>query len=235
MSWREFWNRDTPIYVNERHKAIHYRRIADDIIPLIPHPGAHVLDYGSGEALSADRIARACGHLYLCDSAPLVRTRIGERHAGAANITVLAPEELDRIPDRSLGLVVVNSVLQYLSPAERDAVLERIATKLHPEGRLVLADIIPRNAGALTDAAALLKLAATHGFLLAALRGLVRTFFSDYRRKRAQFGLAQYDEEEVSAFLDRAGYRLERHIANLGHNAARMAFIARLQDGRTLP
>lgn len=35
MSWREYWNADNPIYVNGRHRRLHYRRIADDRIRLI--------------------------------------------------------------------------------------------------------------------------------------------------------------------------------------------------------
>ncbi len=34
MSWRDFWNADTPIYVNERHKALHYGLVARDIVGL---------------------------------------------------------------------------------------------------------------------------------------------------------------------------------------------------------
>ena len=59
MSWRDFWNQDTPIYVSERHKVLHYWRIANDIGRLVPSPDAWVLDYGCGEALSANRVASA--------------------------------------------------------------------------------------------------------------------------------------------------------------------------------
>ena len=24
MNWRDYWNQDTPIYVSERHKVLHY-------------------------------------------------------------------------------------------------------------------------------------------------------------------------------------------------------------------
>jgi hypothetical protein len=72
MNWREYWNQDTPIYTSERHKLLHYGRLANDIAALIPSPDAVVLDHGCGEALAADRIARRCERLYLLDAAPLV-------------------------------------------------------------------------------------------------------------------------------------------------------------------
>ena len=61
MNWRDFWNRENPIYVNERHRVLHYDRIARGIGDLIDAPGWSVLDHGSGDALSADLVARRCG------------------------------------------------------------------------------------------------------------------------------------------------------------------------------
>jgi len=231
MSWREYWNSDTPIYVNDRHKSVHYARIAQDLLDLEPGPTSRVLDYGSGEALSADRIASAVGHLYLSDGAPLVRQRMAQRFGGIANISILAPEEMDRIPDGSLDLIVVNSLLQYLQAADLTAALQVWRSKLKPDGRLLIADVVPRDVGPLTDAFALLRLAAGNGFLTAAMTGLVRTALSDYARKRAELGLSTYTEAEMLGILDRAGLSAVRHHPNLGHNQARMAFMASPKAG----
>ena len=32
MTWRDYWNSDSPVYVNGRHKLVHYRRITVDIV-----------------------------------------------------------------------------------------------------------------------------------------------------------------------------------------------------------
>ncbi len=90
MSWQEFWNGNTTIYVNERHKQVHYRRIADDIVAHIDRPYVRVLDFGCGEALSADVVAAACGQLVLCDAAETVRDRIKSRTRDIPNIRVLS-------------------------------------------------------------------------------------------------------------------------------------------------
>src|SRR2546421_13104648 len=123
MNWRDCWNQDTPIYVGERHKILHYQLIAKDIAALVLSARDHVLDYGCGEALSAARVAAKCERLYLCDAAPLVRERLRERFGRNATIAMLAPEEMDRLPDGSLELVVVNSLLQYLSREELRSLL----------------------------------------------------------------------------------------------------------------
>jgi ubiquinone/menaquinone biosynthesis C-methylase UbiE len=228
MSWREFWNADTPIYVNDRHKIVHYQRIAEDIEKLLPGPDARVVDYGCGEALAAGRVAARCGHLYLCDGAEIVRDRLRQRLAAAGNVTILSPEEFDTVPEGSADLIVVNSVVQYLSRDQLDACLAQWRRKLKPSGRLVVADVIPPGIGPLTDAAALLRFAAANGFLIASFTGLIRTFFSDYRRVRAQLGLAHYSEAEFLKLLRDAGFTAERMSWNFGHNDARMAFEARV-------
>jgi SAM-dependent methyltransferase len=226
-SWRDYWNQDTPIYVGERHKALHYQRIAADIAALVPSPEAHVLDHGCGEALSAGRVAAKCERLYLADAAPLVRARLAERFRASDKIEVLAPEDVERLPDASLDLVVANSLLQYLSADELQSLLRLWRTKLKAGGRLVLADVIPPGLSPAADAKALLGFAWQGGFLARAIVGLARTALSDYRRVRNALGLATYAEPEMIALLRREGFTAERRAKNIGHNQARMTFEAR--------
>ena len=154
------------------------------------------------------------------------RTRLAARFAGNEKVVVLAPEEGERIPDGSLDLIVVNSLLQYLDRAELERLLAHFRAKLKPGGRLILADVLPPGLSAITDAAALLRFAARGRFLTAALAGLVRTAFSEYRTVRARLGLTHYAEAEMIALLRAAGFEAVRHHPNLGHNQARMAFRA---------
>jgi SAM-dependent methyltransferase len=227
MNWRDYWNQDTPIYVSERHKLLHYRLVANDIIGLIPSSDAAVLDYGCGEALFADRIAAKCNRLYLSDGAPMVRERLHERFGANDRITILAPEEISGLPDASLDLIVVNSLLQYLSLEELRGLLKLWRGKLKPDGRVILADVIPPDVSPVTDAKALLSLAWQGGFLKSALLGLGRTAFSEYRKIREEIGLSQYTEEDMADIAGEAGFGIERMPRNLGHNPARMTFVAR--------
>jgi ubiquinone/menaquinone biosynthesis C-methylase UbiE len=226
MNWRDYWNQDTPIYVSERHKLLHYQLIAEDIAALVPSPRAHVLDYGCGEALSAARVAAKCERLYLCDAAPLVRDRLRERFGRNGKIEVLGPEEMERVPDASLNVVVVNSLLQYLSREEVHALLRLWRAKLTPDGRLVLADVIPPELGPIADARALLGFAWKGGFLTRAFVGLARTALSDYRKLRQELGLSTYAEPEMLELLRGEGFAGERQARNIGHNQARMTFVA---------
>ncbi len=226
MGWIEYWDDKPTIYVSQRHREAHYRCVADGLIANLGGGDPVVLDYGCGEALHADEVASRCRRLYLCDAAPSVRAELRKRFASVEAIVVIAPDELAALPGRSVDLVVANSVVQYLPPDVLDACLDGWRRLLATDGRLLLADIIPPSVGPMTDAAALLSFARREGFFLAAGAGLVRTLFSDYRKIRAELGLQQYEADAIISLLSAKGFSARRHHPNLGHNQARMAFLA---------
>lgn len=225
MDWITYWDGQPSLYVNARHKAVHYRSIADGIVHYVPRASARVLDYGCGEALSADRVAAHCGHLTLSDAAPSVTAALAERWRDHPTIAVSSLDDLDRPAMGTFDLIVVNSVLQYLDVQQRDDLLARARRLLAPGGGLLFADVIPKQSNALVDAAQLLAFARRNGFLTAALVGLVRTLFSDYSRLRGRLGLTTFAEAEFIALMREKGFDTRRVHPNLGHNQQRMAFL----------
>jgi ubiquinone/menaquinone biosynthesis C-methylase UbiE len=226
-SWRDFWNNTNSIYVNERHQHVHCRMVADDILSLMPGPDAAVLDFGCGDALDAARVGARVGRLYLYDAAEEVRGRLGRRFGNEPTIHVLDEAALRGLPVSSLDLIVVNSVLQYMAPAEFESMLADWRRLLKPTGNLVLADVIPPDDTMLADTLALLRFARREGFLLAAIKGLVATAFSDYPKLRRKLELSTYAEAEMLAKLKDAGFAAERRRPNFGFNQTRMTFTAR--------
>jgi SAM-dependent methyltransferase len=226
MSWRDFWNGEHAIYVSPRHKALHYRAVATDLIGHVPAADAIVLDHGCGEALDAGRVAAACGRLYLCEAAASVREKLRARFGRNEAIAVVSPEEIEALAPATLDLVVANSLVQYLSRDELQALLATWRDKLKPGGALVVADVIPPDVSPLTDASQLLAFAWRGGFLSAALAGLVRTAFSDYRKLRARYGLSTYTAEAMTQLIGEAGFADVRRPRNFGHNPHRMTFKA---------
>jgi SAM-dependent methyltransferase len=225
--WLKFWDSSHSIYVNARHRDVHYSLIAQQIAALVLSPQARVLDYGCGEALHADRVAAAAGELLLCEGAPRVRAGIAARFAGNAKIRAVAPEDVERLADHSLDLIVLHSVAQYLTPEELVKLLALFHRLLKADGILMVSDIIPPDVAASTDALALLRFGAAHGFFVAAITGLVRTVLSDYWRLRTRYGLTRYGEAAMTDKLAAAGFSAQRTAQNIGHNQARMAFTAR--------
>jgi SAM-dependent methyltransferase len=206
---------------------VHFQVIARDIAGYISSPDAVVLDYSCGEALSAARVAEACGKLILAEPAPGVRGRLIARFAPNTKIRVRSLDDLRHMEEKSVDLAVMNSVVQYMTPGELDAAFAVIRRLLKPGGRLVLGDILRPEVGMGRDVLALLKFAGTHGFLKDAFYGLASTALSDYRQLRTRIGLQRYSEAEMIAKLAAAGFTASRAQQNIGHNPWRMSFVAR--------
>ena len=191
--WIAFWDSEHSIYVNDRHRDVHYRDVALAIRALVPPGGATVVDYGCGEATAADRVAEAAGRLILSDGAPAVREKLSGRFSGNARITVLAPEEIAALPREhrlhrdefgrpvSRAGCARRSARHLPPPAHRERTLRH--RRRHPAA-------YERGDGSRRAH----RPRRRNGFLAPALAGLVRTAFSDYRALRTRLGLAHYTE-----------------------------------------
>lgn len=225
--WIDYYDSTHTIYASRRHRDLHFQLIARDIIGYISSPDSVVLDYACGEALSAAKVAEACGKLYLAEPAPGVRGRLIARFAPDTRIRVRSLDDLRKMAEHSIDLVVMNSVAQYMTPPELDQAFAVVKRLLRPGGRLVVGDILRPEVGMARDVAALLRFALKHGFLKDALVGLVSTALSDYRQLRTKVGLQRYSEAEMIAKLGASGFTASRAHANIGHNPWRMTFVAR--------
>ena len=225
--WIDYYDSTHTIYASKLHRDLHFQLIARDMIGYISSPDAVVLDYACGEALSAAKVAEACGQLYLAEPAPGVRGRLIARFAPNTRIRVRSLEDVRKMAEHSIDLVVMNSVAQYMTPAELDAAFATIRRLLKPGGRLVLGDVLRPEVGMLRDVIALLRFAAHHGFLRDALIGLISTALSDYRQLRSRVGLERYSEPDMIAKLRKSGFTASRVAVNIGHNPWRMTFVAR--------
>ncbi|MBA2401329.1 MAG: class I SAM-dependent methyltransferase [Bradyrhizobium sp.] len=225
--WIDYYDSTHTIYASKLHRDLHFQIIARDIIGYISSPDTVVLDYACGEALSAAKVADACAKLYLAEPAPGVRGRLIARFAPNTKIRVRSLDDLRKMDERSIDLVIMNSVAQYMTQEELDSAFMVIRRLLKPSGRLVVGDILRPEVGMARDVLALLKFASSHGFLTDALYGLASTALSDYRQLRTRVGLQRYSESEMTAKLGRAGFTASRAPNNIGHNPWRMTFVAR--------
>ena len=224
--WIDYYDSTHTIYASKRHRDLHFELIARDIISYITAPNQVVLDYACGEALSAGKVAEVCGQLILAEPAPGVRGRLIARFAPYTKIKVRSLDDVRKMPENSVDLVVMNSVAQYMTPAELDFAFAVIRKVLKPTGRFVLGDILRPQVGMLIDVFALLRFAVRHGFLKDALWGLAATAVSDYRQLRTRVGLTRYSEAEIIEKLARTGFSAARADQNIGHNPWRMTFVA---------
>ena len=224
--WIDYYDSTHTIYASKLHRDVHFELIARDITGYIASKDATVLDYACGEALSASKVTEACAKLILAEPAPKVRSRVAARFAANPKIAVHSLDELRELPAGSVDLAIMNSVAQYMTLPQLEDAFCVVRRLLKPEGKLVVGDILPPDLGMMIDVMALLRLGAKHGFLWDALVSLVKTALSDYRQLRTTLGLQHYSEADMLAKLAAAGYRTSRAKVNIGHNQARMTFVA---------
>jgi ubiquinone/menaquinone biosynthesis C-methylase UbiE len=225
--WIDYYDSTHTIYASKLHRDLHFEVIARDIIGYISSPDSAVLDYACGEALFAAWVADACGKLVLAEPAPGVRGRLIARFAPNTRIRVRSLDDLRKMTEKSIDLAIMNSVAQYMTQDELDSAFVVIRRLLKPSGRLIVGDILRPEVGMARDVIALLRFAATHGFLKDALIGLISTALSDYRQLRSRVGLQRYSEAEMVAKLAANGFTASRAHVNIGHNPWRMTFVAR--------
>src|SRR6202165_4143701 len=149
--WIDYYDSTHTIYASKLHRDLHFQIIAKDITSYITSPDAVVLDYACGEALSAARVAEACSKLFLAEPAPGVRGRLIARFAPNMKIRVRSLDDLRKMAEKSVDLVGMNSVAQYMTPAELDTAFAVIRRLLKPGGRLVLGDILHPEVGMTRD------------------------------------------------------------------------------------
>jgi len=228
MDWISFYDfKHSVIYVNGRHRDVHYETIAKDIRARLPSPDAIVMDYGCGEATSAALVAEACQHLTLVEAAPNVRAALRERYASNPKMSVMSPDEAAATADHSVDMIVLHSVAQYLTAEELKAMMTTFHRLLKPTGTFVLGDIVPPQMASVWAALSLLKFGAANGFFWAAVGGLIRILVSDYFTLKKTHGLSHYTEADMLAKLKAAGFAPKRAAHNIGHNRHRMTFLSK--------
>src|SRR3982750_2756802 len=154
--WIDYYDSTHTIYASRLHRDVHFQIIARDIIGYIEQPDTVVLDYSCGEALAAADVAEACGKLFLAEPAPGVRGRLIARFAPNMKIRVRSLDDLRKMEESSIDLVVMNSVAQYMTPDELASAFAVVRRLLKPGGRLVLGDVLRPEVGMFRDVIALL-------------------------------------------------------------------------------
>jgi hypothetical protein len=234
-NWVEYYDSGHSIYVNSRHRDIHYARLADTFALYVPSDAECVLDYGCGEALHADRVAAVSGKLILAEAGPVVRSRLTARFKDNSSIAVISTDEAAALPRQSLDMIIMNSVSQYLPAVEFTRIAALFHSLLKPEGLLLVGDVVPPAASVAAETFALLKFGWQSGFFAAAIAGLARTFFSDYSLLRNKIGFTRYSENEMTASLTASGFIVTRAHVNVGHLTTRMTFLARKENAAKGP
>jgi SAM-dependent methyltransferase len=234
-SWLSYWNSPNKSYVSERHKQAHYAVVFEGVRLYLPDAHGIVLDWGCSDALAATRVADICKIVLLYDAASLTRERLNVRYGNHPRIRVLDQADLDAIAKESIDLIIINSVIQYLSQTEFDELLDYVHRLLKPDGALLLGDVISPGTGNSRHVAPFLRFAWRHRFLFAALVGLVQTYASGYRNLKRELGLTAYAPEAMLQKLKQHGFAAEKLPNNIAVSKYRSSYLARKPSAQCAP
>lgn len=230
-SWLDFWNAPNAIFASHRHQLAHSAKVLAGVSRLVPAGGnAVVLDWGCGDAVAANELAQSCRALLLFEPAETTRRRLLANYAGRPKIDVLDEATLAAVAPASVDLIVVNSVVQYLSRQQFVDALRLFRRLLKSDGKLLLGDIIEPDTPMLGHVTTFLRFAWQNGFFLAGVVSLARNVTSPYCQLRRSAGYACYRETEMLTLLGENGFVGERLPSNIAVSQLRRSYLARKRD-----
>jgi cyclopropane fatty-acyl-phospholipid synthase-like methyltransferase len=223
--WSDYWesieDRQQVFRIEARDYSERVRRL------LKPAANMSLLDFGCGFGHTARELSRDVAKISIWDASSTVRKQAAERIASIPNIELLdldAPENA-QLSDR-FDLILVHSVLQYMSSEQILAWLARWRAMLKSDGRLVLSDLIVPGAGGVSELLSYLVFAARHGFFWNALAaGIVE--MSRYWKARQSRPLTTAPRTAVESWAAQSGLAVEWLDENLSHRNARATAILR--------
>lgn len=193
-------------------------------ISLPLRPGMRVLDFGCGFGAVSERLAAMEVELRYWDRSDQMRRFVELRLKDYANAGVL---DLSASDER-FDLIVVNSVIQYMSPDDLKQWLAEWGRLLARDGRIVVSDIIPPSSNFSSEVLDSLRFAAANGFLIASIGRLAQEFLR-YTKRRRSLTLLRLDRAQFLDLAAAIGLSTEFLKANLTFRRKRLSAILTLE------
>jgi SAM-dependent methyltransferase len=221
--WKSYWEElsDNPQLFREQSDE-YVRNVQS---ALISERVARVLDFGCGFGFVAQMLAPHVGELFLWDASTNMRRCARLNVAGRRNIRFLDLSDPQSLTDQlQFELILVNSVVQYMTLEEFSAWLLRWRDMLAPGGRIVVSDLIPPDYPDLWDIADLLRFSARRGFLIRAICQALRDIWRYWGVRRVR-PLSRIGREELSQRGKDAGLTVSYLPVNLTHFRKRLTAV----------
>lgn len=220
-TWVTYWDELPEGQLLFRPEAEEYVRNLTSTFAL--SPSSRVLDFGCGYGFCAEHLAPRVGELFLWDAAPSMRQNASQRLTRFGNVHAL---DLDVPASTTLDFILVNSVVQYMTPDELAGWLSRWRELLAPHGQIVLSDLIPPGHGHFKDLFSLIKFSLRRGYLVRAVRNVfaTRKRYVEAEKVRPLYRPAR---EELESMARQAGLSLRFLDHNLTHFKSRVTAVLR--------
>ncbi|MCK5439165.1 MAG: class I SAM-dependent methyltransferase, partial [Gemmatimonadetes bacterium] len=217
-----FWESASSCRLN-RVEAAHFIETLEQHVGL--QLSWRVLDFGCGFGFTTGLIAARVASVSAWDAAANMRTQARDHLAAHGNVELLDLGTAIALPDDAdFDLIVVNSVVQYMSADEFVGWLAAWRDGLAVRGRLVLSDLIPREYDVRRDIPAVLLFSLRRRTLLRALVEGVKEW-RRYRRVHRSVPLLTIAPEELAQQAGELGLDAEILPANLSSHPARLSVV----------
>lgn len=218
-----------------RESPLHRAQSTLYVRSLIAEVGVHrdqrVLDFGCGFGSVVALLAPLVAEVWWWDPSPNMRSATRRTTSEIHNVRScdlsLPPAERPQQSRRKGGafdLILVNSVAQYMAPAELWRWIAGWRDLLAPDGQIVLSDLIPLQHGTLSDIVDLIRFGAQHGSAFRAAMQAVGDI-GEYRRTTRAVPLVRVSAQELIRHAADAGLETLVLPRNLTHFTKRWSAV----------
>ncbi len=185
-----------------------------------------VVDFGCGFGYAAERVAARVGKLYVWDQAQNMRERCVRRVSQHWPVEVIDLGDPQSAPGIRVDLILVNSVVQYMSLEELRQRLRQWRRLLTDDGVVVLSDVIQPRSVFVSEMLDSIAFLARNGLLLRTLAHSVRAL-GRYTQIRRQAPLLRLDAQELERECAQAGLAAQFLPQNLTYRSNRLSVLLR--------
>lgn len=218
-AWVTYWDELPEGRLLFRPESEEYVRNLLTVFPIDER--TRILDFGCGYGAIAEALAEQASVVCLWDAAESMRRTAVERLADRPNVRGV---DLERENPGQFDLILVNSVVQYMTPDELRGWLRRWRTMLAPDGCVVLSDLIPPRHSTLADLRSLLFFSLRRGYLLEAVRNVLRER-KRYGATAQAVPLLHVAQHELQRDAEAAGLTVQFLPENLTHFRGRITAV----------
>lgn len=219
MSWQKFWESHTG---NEKL----FSAVAQDYFSNFNrlfslNNKTRVLDYGCGHGYLASFLSKRIGEVYIYDISSAMREKASIQNQNSRNVFVIDKFIHEKIPP--LDYILVNSVIQYITPDKFIDILRLWRLLLQGDGIIVISDIIPYQVSFRNEILGLLRYSFSKGYLIGQFGQLASLFFSNFRRVAEENPLTIYPRHLLRELAAEAELTIEFLENNLVYGKYRYA------------
>lgn len=214
--WHNYWS-DTP---DDPYLEAEAKVVAENLVDRFGLSDTDgVLDFGCGYGYVTEHLAPYVAHVWIWDKVEDAMAA-GLRRIRHPNVSEIDPAHTNE----KFDLIVVNSVIQYMSDDVLSDWLERWAGLLKSGGSIAISDVPTRAPSLVGEGLQWFRLALKHGVLIDAIR-FAKANASRYRDARAKVGLATVSEPQLRRLADGAGLTVHREPRNLAYQSGRDSYV----------